>query len=88
MKITTTTTCNLSDKEIDLFMTAMTRARGISTWGEEHKAELPESAKPLADEADNVASAIRGFLDWMGVEVDDLEWDYDDRDYKEYKGEC
>lgn len=33
MKITTTTTCDLSQEEIDLFMTAMTRARGISTWG-------------------------------------------------------
>lgn len=88
MKIATTTTCDLSEKEIDLFMTAMARARGISTWGEEHKDELPESAKPLAEEADKVACVIRDFLEWMCVEVDDLEWDYDDKDYKEYKGEC
>lgn len=88
MKITTTTTCDLSEKEIDLFMTAMVRAKKIRNWGEEHRNELPESAQRLAEVSHEVVSTIRGFLEWMGVEVYDLEWDYDNKDDKEYKGEC
>lgn len=88
MKIITTTTCDLSEEEIDLFMTAMTRARGISAWGEEHKDEMPEPARPLSENAGKVADEIRDFLEWMCVDVENLEWAYDDKDYKEYKGEC
>lgn len=88
MKIERTTSVDLDDKEIEIFMTALARLNGIGNWAEEHENELPEPAKPMADEAYKAYNALESFLQWMCVNVDDLLWDYEDKDYKEYKGEC
>ena len=77
MKINRKVTFELNQEEIDLFMEARAKAMAISNWGADNVANLPESAKPLEDEADKVARAIYEFLTWMCVDVDELDWAFD-----------
>ena len=77
MKINRKVTFELSDEEINLFMKARAKAQAISNWGADNVNNLPKSAKPLEDEAYKVARTIYEFLAWMGVDVDELDWDFD-----------
>lgn len=81
MNITRKVTVNLNKNEIDLFMKALCRAKGIANWAENHEKELPESAKGLYEQADEVQSVIRGFLEWMGIDTEDYIDQYEDIDY-------
>lgn len=87
MKINRTTTVDLNDKEITIFMTALARLNGIGNWAEDHENELPEPAKPMADEAYKAYNALEAFLQWMCVNVDDLLWDYEVTDEKNFPDE-
>lgn len=87
MKIERTTTVDLSEKEIDIFMTALARLNGIGNWAEEHEKELPEPAKTMADEAYKAYNALESFLQWMCVNVDDLLWNYEETDGENFPDE-
>lgn len=84
MNITHTVTVNLNKNEIDLFMKALCRANGIANWAENHEKELPESAKGLYDQAYEVQSVIRGFLEWMGIDIEDYIYQYEEMDYNTF----
>lgn len=84
MNITRKVTVNLNKNEIDIFMKALCRANGISNWAENHEKELPESAKGLYEQAYEVQSVIRGFLEWMGIDIEDYIDQYEDIDYNEF----
>lgn len=84
MKINHTVTADMSKEEIDIFMRALCRAKGISTWSENVKEYLPESAKIMSEEADKVAYAIENFLEWMSIEIEDYIYQYEELDFKEF----
>lgn len=84
MNITHTVTVDLNKNEIDLFMKALCRANGIANWAENHEKELPESAKGLYEQAYEVQSVIRGFLEWMGIDIEDYIYQYEDVDYNTF----
>lgn len=73
MKINKTVTVALDKEEIDLFAKALDHLNYISEWGEAHLADLPEPAKPLADKAEHVYFELRDFLNWMCVDTDEIE---------------
>ena len=84
MNITRKVTVDLNENEIDLFMKALCRANGIANWAEDHEKELPESAKGLYEQAYEVQSVIRGFLEWMGIDTEDYIYQYEDMDYNAF----
>lgn len=84
MNISHTVTVNLNKNEIDIFMKALCRANGIANWAENHEKELPESAKGLYDQAYEVQSVIVGFLTWMGIDIEDYIYQYEDDDYNTF----
>ena len=73
MKINKTVTVALDKEEIDLFVKALDHLNYISEWGEAHLEDLPEPAKPLADKAEDVYFTLRDFLNWMNVDTDEIE---------------
>lgn len=73
MKINKTVIVALDKEEIDLFAKALDHLNYISEWGEAHLEDLPEPAKPLADKAEDVYFALRDFLNWMNVDTDEIE---------------
>lgn len=81
MNINRTVTVDLNRNEIDLFMKALCRAKGIANWAENHENELPSSAKGLEEQAYEVQSVIRGFLEWMGIDTEDYIYQYEEMDY-------
>lgn len=84
MNITRTVTVDLNKDEIDLFMKALCRAKGIANWAENHEKELPKPAKGLNEQAYEVYSVIRGFLEWMGIDIEDYIYQYEDEDYNAF----
>ena len=84
MNITRTVTVDLNKNEIDLFMKTLCRAKGIANWAENHEKELSESAKGLYEQAYEVQSVIRGFLEWMGIDIEDYIYQYEDKDYNTF----
>lgn len=84
MQISRTVTVDLNKNEIDLFMKALCRAKGIANWAENHEKELPESAKGLNEQAYEVYDVIRGFLEWMDIDTEDYIYQYEDMDYSTF----
>lgn len=84
MNISRTVTVNLNTDEIDIFMTALCRAKGIASWAENHEKELPESVKGLYEQAYEVQSVIRGFLEWMDIDTEDYIYQYEEIDYNTF----
>jgi len=80
MKINTTTTVDLDSKEIDILMKAQQVLGRIANFAEAHKNELPEPAKNMGNLADETREKVRWFLEWMCVDLDDLDWNYDPED--------
>ena len=84
MNITRRVTVDLNRDEIDIFMKALCRANGIANWAENHEKELPKSAKGLYEQAYEVFSVIRGFLEWMGIDTEDYIYQYEEIDYNTF----
>ena len=77
MKTNKTVTVALDKEEIDLFAKALDHLNYISEWGETHEDELPEPTKPLGKKAYDAYYELCNFLQWMGVDTDEIEENFE-----------